>query len=473
VAVTFAETAPSLAQDGASDQTDDGASDPANTLPDDLDDLDDIESELDETTDELEDAATARDQALARVAEAERELAAIESRLTTASAELAEAREAVTQARDAADEAQAEADEARERAQAAADEAERAEDDARDAERRLEEARTALRGAVEAEHEADAQLQDRAIGAFKHGGQQERFELAGALLGAGDWHEVGLAVGVIRRALDEDRRLVRSAERARDDASAARSRAEDAEVEAQRRLHEADRALAEAQDAEVVAIEAAEVAAGELARAQAAEDEHAGIYAGIQDEQAQRQAIYVSLEEDAAAREALAQRLEERLAALETAALEARREPSEPPSSGETLAWAHRLPAAGEPWAEAIATAAATNGLDPRLLAALVWSESAFNPEVESWVGAIGLAQLMPGTAAWLGVDPWDPEENLDGGARYLAAQIDRFDSVELGLAAYNAGPNAVVRYGGIPPYAETQNYVPTVLERYQYLAGG
>jgi soluble lytic murein transglycosylase-like protein len=105
--------------------------------------------------------------------------------------------------------------------------------------------------------------------------------------------------------------------------------------------------------------------------------------------------------------------------------------------------------------------------LDPRLFAALVWTESAFNPAAVSHAGAIGLAQLMPGTAAGLGVDPWDPVQNLDGGARYLRAQLDAFGSVDLALAAYNAGPNAVSRYGGIPPYVETQFYVLRVLGHY------
>ena len=78
----------------------------------------------------------------------------------------------------------------------------------------------------------------------------------------------------------------------------------------------------------------------------------------------------------------------------------------------------------------------------------------------------------MSSTAASLRVDPWVPAENLDGGARYLSRQITRFGSVELGRAAYNAGPGNVVRFGGIPPFPETQNYVPTVLERYAHLAG-
>ena len=90
--------------------------------------------------------------------------------------------------------------------------------------------------------------------------------------------------------------------------------------------------------------------------------------------------------------------------------------------------------------------------------------ESAFNPEAESHVGAIGLGQLMPDTADALGVDPHDPEDNLRGSARYLLAQLESFGSAELALAAYNAGPEAVRKYDGIPPYAETLAHVASVL---------
>ena len=127
---------------------------------------------------------------------------------------------------------------------------------------------------------------------------------------------------------------------------------------------------------------------------------------------------------------------------------------------------------AGQEWAAAIDTAARNAGIDPRLFAALVWAESGFRQDAVSPVGAIGLAQLMPGTAAGLGVDPWVPEENLDGGARYLAMRINQTGSVELGLAAYNAGIGAVNRYGGIPPFAETQIYVIRVLDYYERLGG-
>ena len=96
----------------------------------------------------------------------------------------------------------------------------------------------------------------------------------------------------------------------------------------------------------------------------------------------------------------------------------------------------------------------------------LVRHESGFRPTAKSTKGAIGLAQLMPHTARQLGVNPRDPGENLEGGARYLSQQYRRFGDWRLALAAYNAGPEAVERYRGIPPYAETQNYVKSILGR-------
>lgn len=117
------------------------------------------------------------------------------------------------------------------------------------------------------------------------------------------------------------------------------------------------------------------------------------------------------------------------------------------------------------PFGAEIEAAAAKHGIDPALLRALVRQESGFDPAARSAAGATGLTQLMPGTAASLGVDPTDPVQALEGGARYLRQQLDRFGGDErLALAAYNAGPGAVARFGGVPPYAETQAYVEKVL---------
>jgi cell wall-associated NlpC family hydrolase len=133
-------------------------------------------------------------------------------------------------------------------------------------------------------------------------------------------------------------------------------------------------------------------------------------------------------------------------------------------SSSSASALAAKLPAAGKQYAGAIVAAANKNGVNPALLGALVWQESGFNSRAVSPAGARGLVQLMPATARGLGVDPLNPSQALDGGARYLKQQLNMFGGrTDLALAAYNAGPSAVRRYGAVPPYSETQNYVRTV----------
>lgn len=119
---------------------------------------------------------------------------------------------------------------------------------------------------------------------------------------------------------------------------------------------------------------------------------------------------------------------------------------------------------------EYFAKAAEKYDIDVKLLKSVAYAESNFNPKCESHAGAMGVMQLMPKTAKGMGVeDAFDAEQNIMGGARYLSIQLERFDGdVSLALAAYNAGPGNVRKYGGIPPFEETQNYVKKVLKNYQ-----
>ena len=152
-------------------------------------------------------------------------------------------------------------------------------------------------------------------------------------------------------------------------------------------------------------------------------------------------------------------------------------------ATGTPVATAASAPAAGTSFASALQTAtasaaggsrydaligqaAARNGVDPAVLHGLIQQESGFDPASQSSAGAMGLTQLMPGTASSLGVaNPLDPAESIEGGARYLAQMLARFGGdTSKALAAYNAGPGAVEQYGGVPPYAETQDYVQKVL---------
>lgn len=119
--------------------------------------------------------------------------------------------------------------------------------------------------------------------------------------------------------------------------------------------------------------------------------------------------------------------------------------------------------AGAAPYQHLFEAAGAKYGFNPNLLAAIAKTESNFNPSAVSSVGATGLMQFMPATAASLGVDPKDPAQAVDGAAKYLRQQYDRFGSVELALAAYNAGPGNVSKYGGVPPFTETRNYVSKV----------
>jgi len=171
-----------------------------------------------------------------------------------------------------------------------------------------------------------------------------------------------------------------------------------------------------------------------------------------------------------------------RIAEIE-ARLEGVATPSAPGTRSERIAPGSFAQALGAAYAPATATSAPggahgsfdaiiqqageATGVSADLIHAVVRAESDYDPTCRSHAGAMGLMQLMPGTAQGLGVtDPWDPTQNVQGGARYLREQLDRFGDVTLALAAYNAGPGAVQRHGGVPPYDETQTYVRRV-QRY------
>jgi len=391
-------------------------------------DLDRTQGELDAVSRDLE----AIVQQLDTIAE---EIEAIDRRLGNANAELRRVRSDLAAAETGIEQAQAAEAEARARIEAAATQLALIETD-------IDRTRD--------------RLQSRLVQTFKHGRTNSVDIVMRGTVGALDLHELALTLNTVGRITEDDRGLV-------------------SDMEA---LAAEQEALIEEQTAaRVAAVEARDEAIRQRDRIAVLEQEQRQVVATIDADRARRQAVFDALEADKEQLAALAAALAEEIRRLQLANLSVIM-----PVGGVFVGvpdWAGRLPSSGQPYSALVASAAATQGVDGRLLAALVWSESAFRPSAVSRVGAAGLAQLMPGTARGLGLrvdgsvdQRFDPEMNLNAGARYLRQQIVRFGSVELGLAAYNAGPGNVSRYGGIPPFAETQFYVYIVMRRYAQIVG-
>jgi soluble lytic murein transglycosylase-like protein len=320
-------------------------------------------------------------------------------------------------------------------------------------------------------------LQRRIVQTFKHGRPASLDIVMRGTVGALDLHEIAVTRATVERITDDDRQLVSMME----------------ELAA-----EQEDLIATATAARVAAVNARDEAMRQRTRIAALEEEQRRVVATIRADQARRQAVFDELESDRAALAALAALLAERIRALQLGVgnviLPVGTAVSGVPS------WASRLPAHGQPFAALIHQVSASEGIDGRLMAALIWTESSFRPNAVSRAGAAGLSQLMPGTARSLGLrvdgsvdQRFDPEANIRAGARYLRRHIVNYGSVELGLAAYNAGSARVTQcrlgnptpwqspctnqtnVGGIPPFTETQLYVGGsrgVLARYQTING-
>ncbi len=363
------------------------------------------------------------------------EIEAIDRRLGSANAELRSIRSDLSQAESGIEAAETAEAIAIERIEAA--------------ESRLAEVRALLT-------ETRGRLQGRLVQTFKYGRTTSVDIVMRGTVGALDLHEMALTLNTVGRITDDDRGLVDAMEQL----------AAEQEV-----------LIGEATTARVAAVEARDAAVRQRNRIAELEVEQRRVVSVINADRARRKAVFDELEADKGKLAALAAALAEEIRRLQIANLSVIM-----PVGGVFVGipdWAGRLPSSGQPYSALVASAAATQGVDGRLLAALVWSESAFRPNAVSRAGAAGLSQLMPATARGLGLrvdssvdQRFDPELNLNAGARYLRAQIVRFGSVELGLAAYNAGPGNVIRYGGIPPFAETQFYVYIVMRRYAQIVG-
>lgn len=304
--------------------------------------------------------------------------------------------------------------------------------------------------------ETRERLELRLIVAFKHGAAGSADVVIRGTVGALDLHDLAVTMNAVDRMTEDDRGLVTHVTTL---------------AEAQREL------VASIDAARLAAVEAARQAEVERDRISDLARRQAEVVAAIESDRAARRAVVARLEGDVEAQAALAALLRARIATLEASRLVALQPPGQ--SDPGTPSWAGRLPAAGQPFAGMINRVGAERGVDARLVAALVWTESGFRPNVVSHAGAAGLSQLMPGTARGLGLrvddevdERFDPERNVDAGTRYLRSQLSRFGSVELALAAYNAGPTRVANCGCVPSITETQLYVVRVLGRFETLAG-
>lgn len=300
--------------------------------------------------------------------------------------------------------------------------------------------------------ETQRSVRRRAAEAYKYGGTTSTRLFLQGFTAPRDIHEVAVGARTLTRlAAAEDALLTRHVDEAR---AAAEARAK---VASARQAAVAEQRVAEAQRRDVAALV----------------EEQQQVVDAIADERAHRRAALAQLEADEDATAALVAQLGEQVRRLQAELLSSFvREAVDLPVDGPAPEWAAALPPGGRPWAAAIESAAARVGLDGRLFAALVWTESAFVPTAVSHANAIGLAQLLEGTAAGLGVDPYDPVQNLVGGARYLRIQMARFGRADLALAAYNAGPGRVERAGlAVPDIVETQLYVVRVLDRFERIS--
>jgi hypothetical protein len=449
------------------------------------------ERELAATERGLRDAIRSLEDIEAAIERAERAVEDAERRLAAASAELAGLEDEVAAARTALAVAEASVAEAA---------------------TRVERARVRAAEADAAEARAVGRLQQRIREVYKHGSGTDLQALLTSILGAADWHQVSISAAALDRIVGEDRELV-------DATLAARAAAQAARVAAGAE--------------EAAAARAADRAADEQADLERLVDAQRRAVLDVEAERERREAVFAELRADSEVTALLVGTLARQADALraippppapepaiepdpapvvepdpEPAPAPAPEQPEPepetapapppPPAPAPTPApapppptpapeppgtpapgWAGRLPAAGQPWAGEIDLAARRHGVDGRLLAALVWRESSFDPNAVSWAGAAGLTQLMPATARSLGLrvdatvdERFDPAKNLDAGARYLGQQLGRFGDVTLALAAYNAGPTRVLACWCVPNITETQLYVIRVQEHYVHIAG-